>query len=142
MTSPPTANGYALWLMPSEEQKPNLNKIVRDLSKEFNSPIFLPHITLLYLEGHTDEENIKNKSEEFLSDLPPIQINSEGIGFEPENYFKCLYFNIIKSQGLTNLNEGLKKLFNIQGSQEYNPHLSLLYANNLEPNKLRDLTTK
>lgn len=54
---------YSIWLIPQGEVHDNLLGIISAISKDFNSPIFPPHVTLIgKIEGDEDPNNFKSKS--------------------------------------------------------------------------------
>ena len=38
---------YSIWLMPDGKCASSVSKIINDISKKYNTPIFKPHVTLI-----------------------------------------------------------------------------------------------
>lgn len=41
------AKGYSLWLMPTGEAYGKFSNLIKRLAKEYNAPVFEPHVTLI-----------------------------------------------------------------------------------------------
>lgn len=115
---------YSLWLIPDEPAFSNSSKIIENLSEKYNSPKFIPHITLLgRMEG--EEEDLIKKTEKLVTQLFPLTIKLESFGFS-EYKHKALYLNVEKSEELLSANKKASKIFNHDA--EFAPHLSLLWG--------------
>lgn len=124
----------SVWLVPKESDKNYLQTIIQNLAKEYDSPSFTPHLTLI------SDTNIK------LNDL--IKIIDEV--FEKTKAFKIQKTNVSQSELFFKtvfiefeLNENLKTLFNNLSEkidkrriEEFNPHISLIYKKMSENEKL------
>lgn len=113
------------WLLTSDKL---LNSLVDRFSKEFNTPFFKPHITLisgLKIREDTAYTNLKKLKDEFSS----LDLFFTDIGFEDE-LSRSFYFMPEKNEKLFFLRKKIESLFkNKEYNSNFNPHLSLFYYN-------------
>lgn len=117
---------FAIWLLPNHKDTEYLQKIINKLSLKFNSPKFLPHITiygLLSLDLNKIEKVIKNS----IYEIKPFVVNKKEIE-ESDNIWKSLFINIEKNNKLFLINNKLSEGFIEINKKEFSPHISLLYA--------------
>lgn len=120
-------NGYALWLMPDENTSNIFKNEIVFLSKKYGSPHFDPHLTLLG-DIKLDETELIDKTKLIASNFGKISIKIKELDYS-DKYFKSIFFNIELNQQLNEMNSFTKKLFRIESQEEYKPHVSLLYGN-------------
>ena len=118
---------YALWLMPDETNHKALSKLIRQLSEQYHSPLFEPHITLLgKISG--DETVLKDSVQTLATQLSCIQISAGRPGTE-NTFYKRLFLETEPSEQLDHANQLAGKAFKLEGEYTWSPHLSLLYSN-------------
>ncbi|MBI4038427.1 2'-5' RNA ligase family protein [Candidatus Daviesbacteria bacterium] len=129
------SKGYALWLMPKGDIYKKYAGLIKKLAKEYNGPVFEPHITLLG-DIELPEHEVKKRTEELISGQKPLQINLGEIGYE-DYHFRALFVQAVISPQLQNLHDRTKQIFNME-IPPYMAHLSLLYGNypNLKKEKI------
>ncbi len=121
------SKGYALWLMPSGDVYKRLAKIISQLSGEYSTPDFEPHVTLLpRLIG--PEEEIVSKTSQLATLVRPYGIRLTKVDYLDE-YFKCLFIKVEETEHVMDANAKAREIFNRQQDPKYMPHLSLLYGN-------------
>ena len=118
---------FSVWLVPEEEDKNYLDKIIGELSQKYKSPIFIPHLTL-FVDVKEDEEDLKAAVDEIFKDVRPFKIKKKNLG-QSDNFFKTVFIEFEQ-------NEIFKKLYNDfcleiekRDFSLFKPHLSLLYKN-------------
>lgn len=119
------ANTYHLWLAPNGQAYHMLMKVITDLSKAYQAPVFDPHVTLLGSLPGT-EEAISLRCLELGGSLPPFNI----LLTEPaygDQYFQCVFLKTQETPALLNAHELARSLF-VKNPSPYMPHLSLLYG--------------
>jgi len=88
----PSAKDYSIWLMFKKDEELTLQLIIEKLIKDFNSPSFKPHITLIH--GFKDEEEILIKKFSSLSEnLFEFNVKVCGINYS-DDFYKSLYLEI------------------------------------------------
>ncbi|MEX0773676.1 MAG: 2'-5' RNA ligase family protein [Balneolales bacterium] len=111
---------YSLWLKPEGEIYDHLSRVIKILSKEYNSPVFEPHITLLKgLKIKEDTIEAKLKHLEFS----PFEVQLSDIGFE-DNLFQSFFLHSASDE-IYKLYDQCEQIFH--KSESYVPHLSLMY---------------
>lgn len=120
------SNGYSLWLVPTGEANIKFNALVKKLAEENRAPLFQPHVTLLGDFMYSEEESIE-KTKQLVSGQKPFTIEMEQIDYE-DYFFRTLFVRAKKTQQLLALNTRAKEIFQMNGTLDYMPHLSLLYG--------------
>jgi 2'-5' RNA ligase len=117
---------HSIWLRPAHDDLVFLEKIVRDLSGLFNSPVFEPHATLV--------PDMNRSAEELLP-----QVVSLAIGRKPfelliedvtgsEAYFRSFYAALEKAPALMRLKQDSLEISGEASLQSFMPHVSLAYG--------------
>lgn len=118
-------NLYSLWIIPSPDTKKRLKKIIIDLSKKYDGPVFEPHMTLLG-NIHSEESECVKNTKVLASQIKPFTVSFGDISFST-TYFQSVFLRIKSSAKLMEVNLKAKKLFNIKNNV-FMPHISLLYG--------------
>lgn len=122
----PVGKGYALWLVPEEPMFSLLAGRVSRLSREYSTPTFDPHITLL--SGITaQEQEILANSRLLASSLRPIRVELGEVGYLDE-YFRCLFFKVLPASAIIKAHYAAQEAFGLWSDSPYDPHLSLMYG--------------
>lgn len=131
--------GYSIWFMPTDEIYDKFNYIINQLSKEYNSPRFEPHVTLIGQRVGSEEEIIK-KTEKIASKIKPFKIQLTTVDYR-DYYFRALFVKIRRTKKIIEANKIAKEVFDIEETNEYMPHLSLLYGEFPESQKKKIIKT-
>lgn len=123
----PRIKGYSLWLMPAGESYWTLATLINNLSRQFGTPLFEPHVTLLgQLEG--DREDVLAKASLLATRLRSFTVRLKAPSFQAD-YFRSLFFKIERDESLLAARRAAERVFNLpSGEKSYWPHLSLLYG--------------
>ena len=121
------ARGHSLWLMPSGGIYERMYELIQGLSREYEGPLFEPHVTLLG-EVMFSEEDIIRKTKQLLDRQHPFPITLTSIDYQ-EFYFRSLFVKVKKIPELLTLQTRAKEIFAMQDKLSYMPHFSLLYGN-------------
>ena len=126
---------YALWVVPGGTAYHSLKNQISELSKEYNTVDFEPHVTII--GGLAGEENKLVSKMEELASAPPFEISLNKIG-DSDEYFKCIFLECERNKELMDLNRKARVIFNHLKDPEFKPHLSLLYAE-LKPELIKKI---
>lgn len=122
----PVGKGCALWLMPEEPIFGLLTGRIAALSREFSTPPFDPHITLLAGIELPEEESLARCSSLAIR-LKALRIEIGETGHSAE-YFRCVFARIVPDESILNARAVSKKTFDVGDTASFAPHLSLLYG--------------
>jgi 2'-5' RNA ligase len=123
---------YALWIKPSGEVFETLSQTIRKLATELNTVVFEPHVTLLAnLDG--SEQELAERGEELSDQIKPFKISLTEPAYQDE-YFKCVFLRVEKTQSVMNANACAGRIFK-RPQEIYEPHVSLVYGDLLEERK-------
>lgn len=124
------AKGYSLWLMPTGKAYDKLSGLIKRLAKEYNAPLFEPHITLLGETMQSEDDVLKRvkRAEQLASGQNPFPITLNSIDYQ-DFYFRALFVRAEKTDPLQALHDRAKEVFEMQDIPDYMPHLSLMYGN-------------
>ena len=83
---------YSIWLMPDGKCANSVSKIINDISKKYNTPIFKPHVTLI---GDCEKEKWDMLYFIFKKEkiIQPIEIILKDFGYKV-SFFQCLYIKV------------------------------------------------
>lgn len=122
----PVGKGYAIWLVPEEPMFSRLAERISWLSREYSTPRFDPHVTLL--SGITGQEReIRAKSDSLASSLEPIRAELDGLGYLDE-YFRCLFIKVVPSSPIIKAHRKAREALGMRSESACMPHLSLMYG--------------
>jgi len=128
---------YAIWLLPDEKDTKYLKKIIEKFSLKFNSPKFIPHITVY---GLVDFElsTIKNGIKKFVDEVEPFIVKKSGIKIS-DNIWKSMFIELEKNDELIMINNKLNSFIGENKKFEFSPHISLIYKKMSKTEKLKIL---
>jgi len=118
--------GYALWLMPSGEVRQRLAGTILELSRQYGTPDFQPHVTLAgSIVGPARE--VTSKMKDLAKRIPPFTVRLTTVG-GLEEYFRCLFVRVEQTHPITSANAAAQEIFRLPKQPAFMPHLSLLYG--------------
>lgn len=120
----------SIWLIPKLTQRQELQNIIDELAKKYGAYPFIPHITVYYLgTSMALDQAIKILDEETV-DIGSFNITAETMKYS-DVFTKTLYIQYQIDPPLRNYYEKLRTRFKSAYDYQLNPHLSLIYKNNL-----------
>ena len=126
---------FSVWLVPQRKEEKELGKIVKDLAQKYNSPIFIPHLTLLggMMINFDDLKSAVNK---VFKEQKPFTIKKTKLN-QSEKFFKTVFMELESSYILKNLFTTLSKKTDKSSVENFKPHISLIYKLMPEDEKLK-----
>ncbi len=137
----PTSNkteGYHLFLEPKGEVRERLGTVIATLAAEYGGPVFVPHVTLLATIPEASEEELIAKTKELARTLTPFTCTLGGFGAQ-DSFFRALYMRVSSMTEVSSRHSQASTVFDMQPQDEYLPHLSLLYGNYANDQKLQTI---
>lgn len=122
----PVGMGYALWLTPEEPPLDMLARQIARLSKEYSTPRFEPHITLVAGINRPEEE-IQARSVALAKTIRPFQIELGKIDYTDE-YFRCIFVHVVPTNHIIKAHRAALQAFSFRNVKPYMPHVSLAYG--------------
>jgi 2'-5' RNA ligase len=116
----------AYWLIPSEPAHSFFQRIINDLARRYDAPVFEPHLTVHVGADRADaaEKALAEAARECkLIGLTPLGID------QSEEFIKTLFVQFAVSVELRKINEIIREATNDSSHYQLKPHLSLLYKN-------------
>lgn len=117
---------YSVWIIPPQPVFDELNEVIKDLSVEYNGPVFKPHMTIL---GSIDRElsDIQKAVETVAKNTKKLNLSLGPVSFST-TYFQSVLVRVDSTAQLMQLNLDIKKLLDIENNV-FMPHISLMYGN-------------
>ena len=138
MISKRIPKAYSIWLIPNGKDYIFLKNTINELSHIFQGIKFLPHVTVVSNLDYC-EEFLSKKVESIARKVEPFNIEFDSIDYLDE-FFQSFFISVKINDDLDHLRE-ITKLYFLEISEEYNPHLSLAYGN-IESKIKRSLKSK
>lgn len=116
---------FSLYLQPEGDALDLLTRVMKQLSQIFETPEFVPHVTLIP-ERWASQSDIIAFTQEIAESLP-ITIELAGVGIG-ETYFKCVFFTVVETPELLLLAQRARKVFGVTLEEvPFRAHFSMLY---------------
>ena len=116
----------AYWLIPSQPAHSFFQRIINDLARRYDAPVFEPHVTIHVGadRGDAAEKALADAGRECkLIGLTPLGID------QSDEFIKTLFVQFAMSVELSKINGIIRHAANDSSQYELKPHLSLLYKN-------------
>ena len=116
---------YAIWALFSDEDSKYLTDVIDDLSKKYDSPTFLPHITLYGLvDIHLNylTEIIENCS----SKIDSLTIKQDKIDYS-DDFWKTVFITIKRNTELEKIHSCMYSNLSKFSQYSFFSHISLIY---------------
>jgi 2'-5' RNA ligase len=116
----------AYWLIPSEPAHSFFQRIINDLARRCDAPVFEPHVTIHV--GADRADAVKNALGAAARECKLIGLKPLGID-QSNDFIKTLFVQFAASAELSQINGIIREAANDWSQYELKPHLSLLYKN-------------
>lgn len=130
---------FAVWLLPMNEDMEYLKKIVKNLSLEYDSPEFYPHVTVYGLVN-TGMELINNAINYSITDLKPFKIRKLSLAHS-NNLWRTVFIKIKTNKELLLINRRLSDRLYQYAEYNFAPHISLIYKNMSRSERIKIIKT-
>ena len=125
----------AYWLIPAEPAHSFFQRIINDLVRRYDAPVFEPHVTIHV--GADRADAAKNALWDAARECKLIGLTPLGID-QSDEFIKTLFVQFAMSAELRKISNVIREAANDSSHYELKPHLSLLYKN-LAPATRREL---
>jgi 2'-5' RNA ligase len=125
----------AYWLIPAEPAYSLFHRIIDDLARRYDAPVFEPHVTLH--AGADRAVSAQQALAESARECTPINLKPLGIQ-QSDEFVKTLFVQFALSAELRQVNEIIRDAAQDSSQYELKPHVSLLY-NKMEAAARREL---
>jgi hypothetical protein len=122
----------AYWLIPSEPAHSFFQRIINDLARRYDAPVFEPHVTIHVGADRADAG--KNALGDAARECKLIGLTPLGID-QSDEFIKTLFVQFAMSAELRKITDMIREAANDSSQYELNPHLSLLYKNLAAPTR-------
>ena len=116
----------AYWLIPSEPAHSFFQRMIDDLARRCDAPVFEPHVTIHV--GADRADAAKNALGAAARECKLIGLKPLGID-QSDEFIKTLFVPFATSAELSKINGIIREAANDPSQYELKPHLSLLYKN-------------
>jgi putative hydrolase of the HAD superfamily len=116
----------AYWLIPSEPAHSFFQRIINDLARRCDAPVFEPHVTIHV--GADQADAAKNALGAAARKCKVIGLTPLGID-QSDEFIKTLFVQFATSAELSKINCIIREAANDSSQYQSKPHLSLLYKN-------------
>ena len=116
----------AYWLIPSEPAHSFFQRMINDLARRCDAPVFEPHVTIHV--GADRADAAKNGLGAAARECKLIGLKALRID-QSNDFIKTLFVQFAASAELSKINGIIREAANDWSQYELKPHLSLLYKN-------------
>jgi 2'-5' RNA ligase len=113
----------AYWLIPAEPARSFFERMIVDLARRYNAPVFEPHLTIYVGSERVEAEEIIAKAASGCRLVPATVLKVCQSG----EFIKTLFAQFALDRKLQQLNEMIRDAAQDSSDYQLNPHLSLLY---------------
>jgi 2'-5' RNA ligase len=121
---------YSLWIVPKGEAGNVLQSLASKLAKQYATPFFVPHMTLVanIMANNKEINFIKEQIESLTKQLGSFTVRLADYGYMDEE-FRSLYL-LAHSSDLANFYDTTSTIFPQVNSEHFKPmpHLSIMYG--------------
>ena len=118
---------YSLWLRPTQIQIDEISRIISELAHRYRTTPFPPHITLL--SSLTVElDSIEKACQKIIDRIHSFEIPMQNIAYTTA-FYRNFFIMAEPTSTLTTLHEDMKTELEFETSEDFVPHVSLLYGN-------------
>jgi hypothetical protein len=115
----------SFWLIPSEEDRAFFQEIVDTFAREYDAPVFTPHVTI-YSGECTPEESPAELLEQATLGVQSFSLKVDQLLYT-DQFTKTLFVQFYQNPLLTQISETLHNRSKHPAKYALNPHLSLIY---------------
>jgi len=129
----------SIWLIPEEKQEKQLQKIIDNLAGKYRTFSYIPHVTVYALESD-DVDKVIKISERTARNTRQLHIVFKMLSYS-EVFNKTIFAQYKINPALQKIYDEFRMAFPNPPVYEINPHLSLIYKQNMTSGeKLNEIT--
>ena len=128
----------AYWLIPAEPAHTFFHRVIDDLARRFDAPVFEPHVTLHV--GADRADSAQATLAEAEREYTPIKLKPLGIQ-ESDEFVKTLFVQFALTAELCHVKGIIRHAAQDSSQYQLKPHVSLLY-NKMEAAVRRELAVR
>jgi len=113
---------FAVWLLFDDDC---ISQIIKNLSERYDSPAFVPHITIYGLVN-TNKKTIEKAILDSIKTINSFTVEKNTISCS-DNIWKTIFIEIKLSDYLKKINKKLTEHLMQYNKYEFDPHISLIY---------------
>ena len=118
---------YAIWLLFEDKDSNYLSEKIFKLSKKYDAPFFLPHITV-YSIIKSNLEEIQNYVKKSVTNVKQFSVYKKSINHS-EDFWKSVFVTLKDNTELTSISKRLTNNLKKFSDYKFEPHISFLYKN-------------
>lgn len=126
---------FSVWIIPEVKDREYLQNIINNLAIKYNSPVFIPHMTLSG-DIRLSIDEIEFAVEEIFKNTKPFKIKKTRVN-QSELFFKTVFIEFELDKNLKNLYSLLSGKIRKDDLFAFKPHISLIYKFMPEEEKLK-----
>ena len=116
---------YAVWLLFEDVDSQYLSDAILKLSKQYSSPVFLPHITIYGLVN-IDLDTLDNIVIQSITGEKPVTVEKNTLSYS-DDFWKTLYVDLILNTTIQRIHKRLSASLQSFAQYDFKPHASLIY---------------
>ena len=116
----------AYWLIPSQPAHSFFQRMINDLARRYDAPVFEPHVTIHV--GADRAATAKNALGAAARECKLIGLKPLGID-QSDEFVRTLFVQFAMNAEVSKINGIIREAANDSSEYELKPHLSLLYKN-------------
>lgn len=128
-------NLFSVWLVPDTEDKHYLENIISTLSLKNGSPNFIPHLTL-FADLEIELNQLRNIIDIVFNNCHKFNIQKTKVS-RSELFFKTVFIEFELNEKLRDFYIKLSTKTGKRGLVDFKPHISLIYKNMPDKEKLQ-----
>jgi len=129
-----SARGVSLWLVPVDEARRALSRLIAELAERLGTPAFAPHLTLVAGVTRSADDVVRRAGDLALA-LEPLSLPLRGPEGRDET-FRCLYLPVGETLKLLATHALARSALRLGDEPLHEPHLSLVYGTLLPEQRL------
>lgn len=122
---------FSFWLIPKKPCLDFFQKIIKQLAEKYQACPFTPHVTIYHFENDINPRKVIEMLKNNFDFKGEIILELEDVKHS-DMFTKTFYCQMKNNSQLQKLYKKMKKLFCQFPVYQINPHLSLIYKNNMK----------
>ena len=122
----PRGRGVSLWLVPVDDAKAALSRLIAEVAARLGTPVFAPHVTLV--AGVTrSADDVVRRAGELAMALEPLSLPLRA-PVNGDDAFRSVFLPVGETLKLLATHALARSALRVADERKYEPHLSLVYG--------------